>query len=165
MLTNYMKAHNISWTNWNMTDGKEALAMVQWQQWNNWKNNTSSNTYLSESGKYVKDLFQNIPKGNYSIMMDRNDDYAFWLPEYRTNISTIITENTIDQQKIASAKKAWDITYMKDCKKVIAYIEDDPANRGKYILHLAGDGNIYCSPNSIHLFNSFTSLKKLTLAN
>ena len=157
LITNYFKKNYISWCNWNMTDGNEALALVQPGKWDN----SLRNDILSESGKYIKKLLQNDTMQDYPIMMDRSDDYAFWNQRYRENITTIIVEDKIEQEKVDRSLQSWDITIPIGVKKVIAYIKYDEENSGKYILHIAGDGEACAAPNSNNLFSYFTSLENV----
>lgn len=160
LMVNYMKAHKISWCNWNMTDGAEALALVQNKKWNN----SLNEDILSESGRYVKKLFQNVPMKDLPTMMERKEDYAFWQPTYRENISTVVVEDKIDEQKIKNAVNSWDISYMPGTKKVIAYVEWDRNEYGKYVLYIAGDGGVCASPDSHHLFSYFVNLKNVDVS-
>lgn len=160
LIANYMKENNISWCNWSMTDHYEGLALVKYNQWDN----SLNDDILSESGKYIKQLLQNSQIQTASVMMAYKEDYAFWKTEYRNNITSIIIENEIDNNKISNAIQYWDVSFAEN-NSVIAYLENDSNNSGKYVLYIAGQGKVYCAPNSDYLFSDFISLKNVNFNN
>ena len=160
IIANYMEENNISWCNWSMSDAYEALALVKYNQWDN----SLNDNILSESGKYIKQLLQNAQIQNSPVMMEYEENYAFWKDEYRNNITSIIIEDKIDNDKINNAVEYWDVSFMKN-NSVIAYIENDSENVGKYILYITGEDGVYSPPNSSFLFSDFTSLKNVDFNN
>ncbi len=160
IIANYMEENNISWCNWSMTDHYEGLALVKYNQWDN----SLNDNILSESGKYIKQLLQNAQIQNNPVMMEYEENYAFWNEEYRNNVTSIIIENEIDNDKINNAVEHWDVSFANN-NSVIAYIENDSENAGKYILHITGEGGVYCAPNSRNLFSDFISLKNVDFNN
>lgn len=162
VIINYIKENNISWCNWNMSDENESVALVKPGEWDN----SLNENILSESGKYVKQILQqNIQIDNYPIMMSYKENYAFWANEYRNDITKIIIENTIDSNITSNSVKQWNVSFIESNNNVIAYIENDTENSGKYILHIAGNGGVYCPCDCRNLFSNFTNLKNIELSN
>lgn len=155
IITNYMKENNISWCNWYMGDIYGPLALVKQGEWNN----SLNDNILSESGKYVKKLLQNMQIENLPVMMEYAENYAFWNNEYRDKITNIVVEDIINEEKISNAIKTWDVSFVENSKKVIAYIEDDGNQLGTYTLYISGNGGVYSPPSSRSLFSNFINLK------
>ena len=88
-------------------------------------------------------------------MMEYKEDYAFWNKEYRDKITSIVIEDSIDEEKISNSIKSWNMSYIEDSKNVIAYIEYDKSQEGTYILHILGNGEVYTPPDSQNLFSNF----------
>ena len=61
--------------------------------------------FLSESGKYIKRLLKNETVENISVMMEYKEDYACWNKEYRDKITSIVIEDSIDEEKISNSIK------------------------------------------------------------
>lgn len=161
LIANYMEENDISWCNWSMSDHYEGLALVKYNQWDN----SLNDNILSESGKYIKQLLQKgsgVPTS--SVMMAYKEGYAFWNDKYRSNISKIIIENNIDNARINGSLEHWDVSFAKN-NSVIAYIQNDVENTGKYVLYISGIDGVYCPPDSRYIFSNFISLKMVDFSN
>ena len=155
IIANYMNDNNISWCHFSMGEGDYPLALVKKGKWDD----SLSEDILSESGKYIKRLLKNETVENISVMMEYKEDYAFWNKEYRDKITSIVIEDSIDEEKISNSIKSWNMSYIEDSKNVIAYIEYDKSQEGTYILHILGNGEVYTPPDSQNLFSNFINLR------
>lgn len=137
-----MDNYNLSWcyfeltdynymTGYNLDEYLEYCGIVKHNQWNN----NLSDDILSESGKYIKSILMNTNESynnsDYAIMMERDDNYAFWKEDYINKITEIEfkKENEIPNNAIIN----WDISLIKD-NSVLAYILQEDENYKLYII-------------------------------
>ena len=83
----------------------------------------------------------------------------FWDENYRTNITQIITTNTLNMPN--NVIRAWDIS--KGAGNLIAYIVDDNTGNNTYIAYIACDGSKIYAYDNWNSFNNFTSVEKIDL--
>ena len=161
-LIRFMEKYDISWTNWSISCNP-GYPLVQKSKWNNELRDDT----LNPSGVYIKSIFKKTRDLSYldniSEMMPPKEGVAFWNDDYRTLITKVIFENTIDQEKIANSYMSWDVTSITSNKKVYAYLVDDPNEEGKYYLYIAGDGMVYIEFSCKNLFGGMTNLKEVDL--
>lgn len=96
------------------------------------------------------------------IMMQRDDNYAFWKEEYRTKITKIEVKPYIVKTSFKEIVQQWDISQKKN-KSVIAYIVDSGNN--EYQLFITANGETIAPNNCYRLFASFTKAKTVNLEN
>lgn len=162
LFVEFMKENNISWCNWNLTDANELVSAVKYNQWNN----SLNEDILTESGLYIKQLLEgSLDTSISSIMMGYDTNYAFWQDEFRPKITSIIVQDSIDEQRISDAIQSWDVSFTNGLNNVMAYIEDDGSGEGTYILYIAGKGIVYSPPNAHNLFSDFINVKNIDLKN
>ena len=111
---------------------------------------------------FKKILMERTDIKEYSILTSKIKNYAFWTDEYKNNITNIIFKNSINYDEINNAIKSWNVSLMQSFyNNVIAYIYNDPEEGGKYILYIAGNGQVYTPYLCNNLFMDFQSLKKI----
>lgn len=173
-----MDDYNLSWCNfelvdcnWEVINGTDSskypeyCGIVKHNEWNN----SLSDDILTESGKYIKSILmhtnESYNNSDYAIMMERDNNYAFWQEDYINKITEIEfkKENEIPNDAILS----WDISFLKD-NSVIAYIMQKNDICKLYIvskntinLPIASGGFM----NEKGMFQDFTNLKSIIFDN
>lgn len=158
IIANYMKENKLSWCYWSMDDYNSSFAIVKKDEWNNELNDE----ILSESGKYLKNLLSDTQINNYPVLMSYSENYAFWNENYKSKITSIVIENSIDNTKINSSEKHWDVSINRN-NSVIAYLQKDNENPEKYVLYIAAEGGVLANTDCRSLFKNFTSLKNIDI--
>lgn len=139
-----MDDYNLSWCNfelvdcnWEVVNGTDSskypeyCGIVKHNKWNN----SLSDDILTESGKYIKSILmhtnESYNNSDYAIMMERNNNYAFWKEDYINKITEIEfkKENEVPNDTIES----WDISFLKD-NSVFAYVVQEDENYKLYII-------------------------------
>ena len=115
---------------------------------------------------YVSDGVSTI-NNSYNVemipyMMARSTSKAFWQSTYKDKISTVDVLTNKDVPSTAAA--SWDVS-AKQNKSVMAWIIDDPKNAGMYKLYIGGKGGVYANSYSFKLFDSFSKITSINLAN
>lgn len=171
-----MDNYNLSWCNFILSDYNfmteydlkeypEYCGIVKHNEWDN----SLSDDILTASGKYIKSILMNTNESynslDYAIMMERDDDYAFWQEDYINKITEIEfkKENEIPNNAIIS----WDISFLED-NNVIAYIIQENDAYKLYIISKntinlpTASGGIL---NKKGLFQDFVNLKSIIFDN
>lgn len=165
----FMDDNKLSWCNFYITDTNfrvdqglgepEYAGIVQHNKWNN----SLSDDILTASGRYIKNILQgtcdSYNTGAFAIMIERDDNLAFWQDEYRKKITKI--EFKKDKNIPTEALISWDISFLiKD--KVLAYIIQ---TNEMYELYIVSDNIINLPIKSIYMFKDFSELKTITFNN
>lgn len=159
-----MDKYKLSWCNFHIGDlnfrvNTEYSGIVKHNMWNN----SLTDDILTSSGKYIKSILQgncsSYNRGQYAIMMPRDDSKAFWQEEYINKIVSIEfkkSENIPDNVTIH-----WDISLTEN-STVNAYVEPIENNYKLYII----SSNIINLPiNCYKLFSGFQNLEKIEFNN
>ncbi len=120
------------------------------------KNKSLSYRIHVETGQISEIKFQE----QIGMMKQISSDYSEGFYQYKTSISSIVIEPTINIPEGIEKGKSWDMSANGD-KTVMAYIEDDGTQTDNYKLHIQGTDQVYANKDSSYLFDSFTSLKNI----
>lgn len=158
-----MDYYRISWVYFELGDDENITeaSVVKEGMWNN----TLQDSILTESGKYIKDVFIDIVMETGNAMMKYEENKAFWNEEYRNNITSIHFKNEIDKDVIDQSIIHWDVSYVSGSNKVIAYLLDDGLNNDSYQLEIASNNYIIAPKNAEYLFSNFENLKEINFEN
>lgn len=159
-----MDKYNLSWCNFQITDlnfkvNTEYSGIVKNNQWNN----TLSDDILTASGKYIKSILQgkcdSYNYGEYAIMMQRDDYYAFWQDSYRDKIVYIEfkQEETVPDDVLES----WDVSLTRN-NSINAYIKQ---NNNTYELYIISKNMTNLPISCYKLFANFSNVKNIIFRN
>lgn len=165
----FMDDNKLSWCNFYITDVNfrvdqglgepEYAGIVQHNKWNN----SLSDDILTASGRYIKNILQgtcnSYNSGSFAIMMERDNNKAFWLDEYREKITKVEFKNEQDIPK--NALISWDISFLNE-DKVFAYILE---TEDTYELYITSSITIYLPIDSGFMFQDFLRLKTIIFNN
>ena len=155
----YLDKYNISWQFFNMSDihfGNQTYDSSMCKP-GLWSNNLPDDC-LSESGLFIKQYITSkgalFNKTNYCMMMNRQNQYAFWSSYYTYQIHEIFITNNAPSY----FENSWDISIDKS-KSVMAYLQNNK-------LFIISDTNFVFAPeNSDYLFSNFKNLKRISFDN
>ena len=165
----YMENNKLSWCNFHIGDknflaeqgegNEEYSGIVKHNMWDN----SLNDNILTDSGKYIKNILlgtcSSYNNNSCAIMIERNDNNAFWQEEYRNRIKKIQFKK--ESEVPDEALIQWDISMFND-KTIMAYIMD---NNKEYELYIISNTIINFPISSISMFEDFAELETISFDN